>query len=186
MKALSNVAIIIFGLFILTPIALAQYQGFRNRNQPIPPEAWLNMDSHAPMDPRIQHHLTRKQAAQKKAAERQQKLNQAIHRYNQSELRRASRLHLYDSASQVAIRASAQYLALREVDGYAAANQWLCNYKAGLNQRIRMMETPNSVMGQELFTGMASLGTGAPHISNYPNQLDELKRIRMALAKLGR
>jgi hypothetical protein len=178
--------------------AFAQYQGLRGQNQsgqiridpnqPVPPEAWRNMDTHAPIDPRVHRLLLEKEAAAKRAAERQRKFQQAMARYNPSELRRASQAGLYvgDPAVQVAVSASAQYLALREVDGASAAVTWLSQFKTGLDQRIRAMETPNPEMLKEAIVGTASILALNPHISDYPRQLDELKRTKVALAKLGR
>jgi hypothetical protein len=166
----------------------AQQQGFRFEEQPIPPEAWRNMDTHSPIDPRIHRHLQEKAEAERKAAERRHRLQQAMMQYNTVELRRAHQLRLSvgDPAVQVAVSASVQYLALRDIDGAASASQWLGAFKQGLNQRIQAMENPNPEMLKEAIVGTASLLVLNPYISDYPRQLDELKRTKAALTALGR
>ena len=156
--------------------------------QPIPAEAWQNMDAHRAIDPRIHKLQMDNQIADQKAARRQAQLEQAYRAYNDSETLRARQLGLPvgTPAVRTAISASVQYLAQMEVDGPVAANRWLNSFRTAIDRQIQTMETPNAQMGSEALIGLSSLLTPQGYISKYPRQLGELKDIRSALARLGR
>lgn len=95
-------------------------------------------------------------------------------------------MSLNDGAVQIAVTVSVKYLAFKEVDGRESANRWLNAFKTELDRQINAMEEPNPQMLKEAVFGAVSLIALNPRISDYPSKLEELKRTRKALQKLGR
>jgi len=142
------------------------------------------MDTHSPIDPRV---LEAQRQAQE-AAKRQQRFDAIKIRYAQALWQRVHKnrsLYLRNRAAQAAaVSDGAHYLALRDVDGHAAASVWIRSRQNAIRQVTKKSER-NIAVG--LYGIAAAVGENSGPIDALRQQQEIAKaHLQILQALVGR
>lgn len=140
-----------------------------------PPEAWRNMDTHSPVDPRILEHRMRAE----EAAKRQKVLDDAKAKHRASlweGVRKSRQYNPSDPGVAMAVEDAAHYFALRQTESEDQAKAWLSARLSSLQEGYENLEnrTHPVAVAHDTVIAVAALGAGASGSGNMSQQTQQM------------